>query len=200
MHGVADPTADAALTTTQIEGELGGPRPVVLVGSDTGALFAVGLVASERVPDVDALILAGLPAAAAPAAAIATTPATAVPWEEELAVRTTCPTHRSRLEGGIVRRGALYEPVPAAPEALRARFSRLGAIPGARVGVYCGSGVTAAHEIAALAIAGVEASLYPGSWSAWSADEERPVATGPEPGTARGAASAEVTGQGKGTP
>ncbi len=88
----------------------------------------------------------------------------------------------------------------AAPEALRARFSRLGAIPGARVGVYCGSGVTAAHEIAALAIAGVEAALYPGSWSAWSADEERPVATGPEPGTARGAASAEVAGQGQGTP
>jgi alpha-beta hydrolase superfamily lysophospholipase len=111
VHGVADPTEDAALTTAQIKGELGGPRPVVLVGSDTGALFAAGLVAAERLPEVDALILAGLPVAAASAAGIG--PEGTVSWEEELGVRTTCPTHRSRLDGGIVRRGALYEPIPA---------------------------------------------------------------------------------------
>lgn len=74
----------------------------------------------------------------------------------------------------------------ATPDALRARFARLGAVSAATVGVYCGSGVTAAHEIAALRIAGIDAALYPGSWSAWSADYERPVATGPEPGTAHG--------------
>lgn len=61
---------------------------------------------------------------------------------------------------------------------LRVRFSRLGAVPGAQVAVYCGSGVTAAHEIAALAAVGVTAALYPGSWSQWSADPTRPVATG----------------------
>jgi thiosulfate/3-mercaptopyruvate sulfurtransferase len=61
---------------------------------------------------------------------------------------------------------------------LRARFSRLGAVPGAQVAVYCGSGVTAAHEIAALAAVGVTAALYAGSWSQWSADPARPVATG----------------------
>jgi thiosulfate/3-mercaptopyruvate sulfurtransferase len=69
----------------------------------------------------------------------------------------------------------------AAPEALRARFAGLGAVPGGAVGVYCGSGVTAAHAVAALRIAGIDAALYPGSWSAWSADPQRPVATGPNP-------------------
>ena len=71
----------------------------------------------------------------------------------------------------------------AAPEALRARFAGLGAVPGGAVGVYCGSGVTAAHAVAALRIAGIDAALYPGSWSAWSADPQRPVATGPDPYT-----------------
>jgi thiosulfate/3-mercaptopyruvate sulfurtransferase len=66
---------------------------------------------------------------------------------------------------------------------LRARFAELGVREGgSRVGVYCGSGVTAAHQVAALAAIGVEAVLYPGSWSAWSSDPARPAATGPEPG------------------
>ncbi len=61
---------------------------------------------------------------------------------------------------------------------LRARFAALGADGTSPVGVYCGSGVTAAHEIAALAVAGIDAALYPGSWSAWSSDPDRPVAVG----------------------
>lgn len=67
-------------------------------------------------------------------------------------------------------------------EELRERFHALGVDGSAPVGVYCGSGVTAAHEIAALAVAGVPAALYPGSWSQWSADPARPAATGPDPG------------------
>jgi thiosulfate/3-mercaptopyruvate sulfurtransferase len=59
---------------------------------------------------------------------------------------------------------------------LAQRFADLGAAPGTTVGVYCGSGVTAAHEVAALAHAGIDAALWPGSWSQWSADQERPVA------------------------
>lgn len=49
------------------------------------------------------------------------------------------------------------------------------------VGVYCGSGVTAAHEMLALAELGIDTVLYPGSWSEWIRDPSRPVATGPQP-------------------
>ncbi|GLW07926.1 sulfurtransferase [Microtetraspora sp. NBRC 13810] len=63
-------------------------------------------------------------------------------------------------------------------ERLRARFEALGALPRARVGAYCGSGVTGAHEVLALDLAGIPAALYVGSWSHWVTDPARPVATG----------------------
>ncbi|MEV3997452.1 sulfurtransferase [Streptomyces halstedii] len=66
-------------------------------------------------------------------------------------------------------------------ETLAARFAGLGAGPGSEVGVYCGSGVSGAHEVLALEIAGHRAALYAGSWSEWSSDASRPVATGPDP-------------------
>lgn len=62
------------------------------------------------------------------------------------------------------------------------RFAALGVNSSAEVGVYCGSGVSGAHEVLALAVAGIPAALYVGSWSEWSADESRPVATGAQPG------------------
>jgi thiosulfate/3-mercaptopyruvate sulfurtransferase len=73
---------------------------------------------------------------------------------------------------------------------LRARFADLGIKAAAddtadrsdQVGVYCGSGVTAAHEMLALTLAGIPAALYVGSWSDWLTDPGRPVATGPQPG------------------
>jgi len=47
-----------------------------------------------------------------------------------------------------------------------------------RIGAYCGSGVTAAITVAALAAAGYRAALFPGSWSQWSSDSDNPVARG----------------------
>jgi len=64
-------------------------------------------------------------------------------------------------------------------DALHARYSRLGAHTSSPIGVYCGSGNAAAHAIAAMSAAGLAAALYVGSWSEWSADPSRPVATGP---------------------
>lgn len=78
------------------------------------------------------------------------------------------PTSRNLDEGGRFRD----------PAALAATYAEVGAVPGADVAVYCGSGVTAAHDVLALELAGVTAALYPGSWSEWVADPSRPVATG----------------------
>ena len=61
---------------------------------------------------------------------------------------------------------------------LRSRFSEFGVATDRRVAVYCGSGVTAAHEILALEVAGIHAELFAPSWSGWIADPRRPVATG----------------------
>jgi thiosulfate/3-mercaptopyruvate sulfurtransferase len=89
----------------------------------------------------------------------------------------SAPTAENVTSAGVFR----------SPDELRARFEALGVRFGAdgavAAGAYCGSGVTAAHEVLALELAGVTAALYVGSWSGWVADPDRPVATGPQPGT-----------------
>jgi thiosulfate/3-mercaptopyruvate sulfurtransferase len=69
-----------------------------------------------------------------------------------------------------------------APSELRARFqSILRSRPADSVVSYCGSGVTACHNLLAMDVAGLRgARLYPGSWSEWSADERRPIERGKE--------------------
>lgn len=70
--------------------------------------------------------------------------------------------------------------LPAAD--LRRRFAAAGVpVDGSDVIVYCGSGVTATHGLLALELAGIRGRLLPGSWSQWSADPSRAVATGPMP-------------------
>ena len=65
-----------------------------------------------------------------------------------------------------------------APEQLRAEFSSVIDDPEKAI-MQCGSGVTACHNLLALEVAGMPgAALYPGSWSEWSSDRARPVATG----------------------
>ena len=69
------------------------------------------------------------------------------------------------------------------PEALRASWHQaIGDTAADRIVCYCGSGVSACHNLLALEHAGIEgAKLYPGSWSEWSADPARPVAKGDPP-------------------
>jgi thiosulfate/3-mercaptopyruvate sulfurtransferase len=62
------------------------------------------------------------------------------------------------------------------PDELRARFAAAADRPTV---AYCGSGVTACHDLLAMTRAGMsDIALYPGSWSQWAADPDRPTATG----------------------
>lgn len=78
------------------------------------------------------------------------------------------PTGRNLTEDGRFRSAA----------ELRELYAAVGAVPGADVAAYCGSGVTAIHDIVAMEVAGVGAALYPGSFSGWITEPGRPVETG----------------------
>jgi len=67
-------------------------------------------------------------------------------------------------------------------ETVRANLATVGIAEGTRVAAYCGSGVTAAHTALVLDEVGVDAKVFPGSWSQWSNTPGRPVATGDQPG------------------
>lgn len=89
------------------------------------------------------------------------------------------PGARSAPYAGNLRADGTLKPA----DELRERYLALGADAAEQVVCYCGSGVTAAHTIFALHLAGRDDGLlYEGSWSDWSSDPTRPVATGGEPG------------------
>ena len=80
------------------------------------------------------------------------------------------------FKGNVTEQGLMLP-----PDTLRENFARVleGKDP-AQVIAYCGSGVTACHNLLAMEHAGLHgARLYPGSWSEWSSDESRPIETGP---------------------
>ncbi|HEY1919820.1 MAG TPA: hypothetical protein VGH27_29970 [Streptosporangiaceae bacterium] len=118
VHATVDPATDAEQATAQVAGLLSDAetiRPRVLVGSDTGALFVAGLAATGQVTGIDAIVLAGLPATPENGADSSTRNprATNGSWDAELDARTACPTHRRRLAGPGLRRGALADDIPA---------------------------------------------------------------------------------------
>jgi thiosulfate/3-mercaptopyruvate sulfurtransferase len=65
---------------------------------------------------------------------------------------------------------------------IREKYAALGADGSQPLGLYCGGGVGATIGILALHRLGIPAALYPGSWTQWSSDPFRPIATGTEPG------------------
>lgn len=67
------------------------------------------------------------------------------------------------------------------PAEIRAAFASAGVQDGTPVAAYCGSGITAAHTALAAALAGIDVTVFPGSWSEWSNTRGRLVATGPTP-------------------
>ena len=91
-----------------------GPRPVVLIGADTGAATALALSRTAVTDGIAAVVLAGLPVPGGTGDARTAT-ASGRTWDEELDARTACPVHRRRLsEDRDVVRGALWS-VPVGP-------------------------------------------------------------------------------------
>ena len=86
------------------------------------------------------------------------------------------PGARNRLFKDNLTPGGVFK----SPSELHREFMQvIGNMPSTHVVNQCGSGVTAAHNVLALEVAGLGGSrLYPGSWSEWCADPSRPVARG----------------------
>src|SRR5262245_37553835 len=103
VHAVAAPSENPDRVREELQSLLAGSDatvPRVVVGSDAGAAFAAYLAAAGELSSATALVLAGLPTSGAQAPAAT--------WDEELGLRTACPTHQARINAGGVRRSALF--------------------------------------------------------------------------------------------
>ncbi|WP_329297670.1 alpha/beta hydrolase [Streptomyces sp. NBC_00659] len=107
LTGLAARLAEAVEGTSSKDGVV---RPVVLVGADSGAAALAALLGGAQAPAAwwpDALVLAGLPGPSAETGEGVGT------WDDELDVRTSCPTHRGNLsQDPQVRRGSLNDAIP----------------------------------------------------------------------------------------
>ncbi|MBB6626227.1 sulfurtransferase [Nocardioides sp. KIGAM211] len=148
----------------------GGPVETGAVDVAPGDFTAVPggmpVVSAEDVPDVPVLV----DARAAERYRGETEPVDPVAGHVPGAVNV--PTSRNLTDEGLFR----------SPAELAEVYAGVGATPergaAGEVAAYCGSGVTAVHDIIALELAGVRAALYPGSWSGWITDPGRPVERG----------------------
>lgn len=91
------------------------------------------------------------------------------------------PGHIPGAVNHFYRQNVTEDGVMLPPDELRRQFAEtLGGQPPDRAVMYCGSGVTACHNLLAMEHAGLRGTrLYAGSWSEWSSDPTRPVETGP---------------------
>jgi thiosulfate/3-mercaptopyruvate sulfurtransferase len=201
-HPLPDPEAFAAAM-----GALGiGDEDIVVAYDDSGGINAARMVWMLRALGHDAALLDGVDdmretgAVRRPAATF-----TAKPWPRELiatpedaadpANLTIDGRQRERFDGTPHPADPRAGHIPGArsasardnvgpdgrllsPERLRERFEAVGIGPDSDVVSYCGSGVTACHNLLMVEHAGLgRGRLYPGSWSQWAADPSRPVET-----------------------
>ncbi|WP_223163753.1 sulfurtransferase [Nocardioides humilatus] len=139
-----------------------GPSPAVAPGDFVATPGGMSVVSAEDAQDVDVLIDARAPERYRGEVEPIDPVAGRIPGAVNV------PTGRNLAADGRFR----------SAEELREIYAAVGAVDGASVAAYCGSGVTAAHDVLALEVAGLRAALYPGSWSEWIADPSRPVETG----------------------
>jgi thiosulfate/3-mercaptopyruvate sulfurtransferase len=139
-----------------------GPGPVVAPGDFTAVPGGLPVVSAADAQDVDVLIDARAPERYRGETEPVDPVAGRIPGAANV------PTVRNLTDTGRFR--AVGE--------LRDLYASVGVTDATTVAAYCGSGVTAAHDVLALEVAGVRASLYPGSWSEWITDPTRPVETG----------------------
>jgi thiosulfate/3-mercaptopyruvate sulfurtransferase len=125
---------------------------------------------AERLADIDAAATApGVLIDARPADRFAGAPDDLDPRAGHIPGARSLPTREHAGDDGRLRDTAV----------LRERFAAVGIEPGVDVISSCGSGVTACHNLLVLEHAGLgPGRLFPGSWSQWSRDPSRPVATG----------------------